>query len=135
MGCCAHSPRTITSPFHSTVAAIHGNAIALLTNAEIAQDYKAGDTIRLAAPDGSLRYGSLGLTRVDAETGVLHCDADVTSAIVAGCQGDNVCIEARDDLEDDHAALVTYLLSAVRRRDWHAVSDAANDLRVLEARR
>ena len=36
---------------------------------------------------------------------------------------------------DDHAALVAYLLSAVRRADWHAVSDAANDLRVLEAKR
>lgn len=37
-------------------------------------------------------------------------------------------------IADDHAALVAYLLSAVRRKDWHAVSDAANDLRVLEAR-
>ena len=36
---------------------------------------------------------------------------------------------------DDHGALVAYLLSAVRRKDWHAVSDAANDLRVLEASR
>lgn len=40
-----------------------------------------------------------------------------------------------DTYEADHAALVAYLLSAVRRSDWHAVSDAANDLRVLEARR
>ena len=38
-------------------------------------------------------------------------------------------------MTDDHAALVAYLLSAVRRGDWHAVSDAANDLRVLEAQR
>lgn len=35
----------------------------------------------------------------------------------------------------DHAALVAYLLSAVRRADWHAVADAACDLRVLEAKR
>lgn len=35
---------------------------------------------------------------------------------------------------DGHAALVAYLLSAVRRKDWHAVSDAANDLRVLESK-
>lgn len=40
-----------------------------------------------------------------------------------------------DTLTDDHAALVAYLLSAVRRKDWHAVSDAANDLRVMEAKR
>ena len=30
--------------------------------------------------------------------------------------------------------LVKYLLSCVERRDWHGVSDAANDLRVLEIR-
>lgn len=30
--------------------------------------------------------------------------------------------------------MVRYLLEAVKRRDWHAVSDAANDLRVLEAK-
>lgn len=41
---------------------------------------------------------------------------------------------APDKADADHAALVAYLLSAVRRSDWHAVSDAANDLRVLEAR-
>lgn len=39
------------------------------------------------------------------------------------------------DQANDRAVLVAYLLSAVRRSDWHAVSDAANDLRVLEARR
>ena len=37
----------------------------------------------------------------------------------------------------DHAAqhkiLMEYLLVMVARRDWHGVSDAANDLRVLEA--
>lgn len=33
----------------------------------------------------------------------------------------------------DLAALESYLASATRRRDWHAVSDAANDIRVLEA--
>jgi len=31
------------------------------------------------------------------------------------------------------AALMEYLMSALSVGDWHAVSDAANDLRVLEA--
>lgn len=29
--------------------------------------------------------------------------------------------------------LITYLLLKIEQRDWHGVSDAANDLRVLEA--
>lgn len=33
------------------------------------------------------------------------------------------------------AALMEYLMSALSVGDWHAVSDAANDLRVLEATR
>lgn len=32
-----------------------------------------------------------------------------------------------------HNALVEYLKVKVRDADWHGVSDAANDLRVLEA--
>lgn len=35
--------------------------------------------------------------------------------------------------EEAHAALVAYLKMKVDQRDWHGVSDAANDLRVLEA--
>lgn len=35
--------------------------------------------------------------------------------------------------EDHHAALVQYLKVKVEQADWHGVSDAANDLRVLEA--
>lgn len=35
--------------------------------------------------------------------------------------------------EEHREALIAYLLSCVEREDWHAVSDAANDLRVLEA--
>ena len=39
-------------------------------------------------------------------------------------------------VKDVHrATLIAYLLAAVDRADWHAVSDAANDLRVLEARK
>lgn len=34
---------------------------------------------------------------------------------------------------DQHATLVRYLLAKVAIADWHGVSDAANDLRVLEA--
>lgn len=33
------------------------------------------------------------------------------------------------------AALIAYLKMKVDQADWHAVSDAANDLRVLEAER
>lgn len=34
---------------------------------------------------------------------------------------------------DQHAALIAYLKAKVEARDWHGVSDAACDLRVLEA--
>jgi len=35
--------------------------------------------------------------------------------------------------EDQHARLTAYLDMKVEQCDWHGVSDAANDLRVLEA--
>ena len=35
--------------------------------------------------------------------------------------------------EEHHATLVAYLKAKVDIQDWHGVSDAANDLRVLEA--
>jgi predicted DNA-binding protein (UPF0278 family) len=35
--------------------------------------------------------------------------------------------------EEQHAALVADLKGKLHRADWHGVSDAANDLRVLEA--
>ena len=35
---------------------------------------------------------------------------------------------------EHRAALITYLKAKVVEGDWHGVSDAANDLRVLEAR-
>lgn len=35
--------------------------------------------------------------------------------------------------QERHAALLAYLYAKVQERDWHGVSDAANDLRVLEA--
>lgn len=36
---------------------------------------------------------------------------------------------------DARQALIDYLKMKVDQSDWHAVSDAANDLRVLEAQR
>lgn len=38
------------------------------------------------------------------------------------------------DYLDEHIALTRYLNVKALAGDWHAVSDAANDLRVLEAR-
>lgn len=35
--------------------------------------------------------------------------------------------------EEQHATLVAYLKVKAEQGDWHGVSDAANDLRVLEA--
>ena len=35
--------------------------------------------------------------------------------------------------EEQRAILITYLKVQVARNDWHGVSDAANDLRVIEA--
>ena len=51
----------------------------------------------------------------------------------------NAAMEAKDMREKSYykknrAAYVEYLLMCVRLGDWHGVSDAANDLRVLEAR-
>jgi hypothetical protein len=37
--------------------------------------------------------------------------------------------------EEHRQTLINYLLSKVEQADWHAVADAANDLRVLEAQR
>lgn len=36
-------------------------------------------------------------------------------------------------LQTQHSALLSYLSVKVEAADWHGVSDAANDLRVLEA--
>jgi hypothetical protein len=40
---------------------------------------------------------------------------------------------SKEDFEDCKKAYIKYLLMCVRLEDWHGVSDAANDLRVLEA--
>ena len=41
---------------------------------------------------------------------------------------------SKEDFEDCRKAYIEYLLMNVRLGDWHGVSDAANDLRVLEAK-
>jgi hypothetical protein len=38
-----------------------------------------------------------------------------------------------DQLVDEKHALITYLLAKVKSTDWHAVADAAMDLREIEA--
>ena len=38
------------------------------------------------------------------------------------------------EYEKNHTAYTEYLLMCVRIGDWHGVSDAANDLRVLDAK-
>ena len=43
-------------------------------------------------------------------------------------------IPTPSEYEKNRAAYIEYLLMCVRLGDWHGVSDAANDLRVLEAR-
>jgi len=39
-----------------------------------------------------------------------------------------------EEYEKNRAAYTEYLLMCVRISDWHGVSDAANDLRVLDAK-
>lgn len=39
----------------------------------------------------------------------------------------------RKTFEEARATLIAYLMHKVSIADWHGVSDAANDLRVLEA--
>lgn len=38
-----------------------------------------------------------------------------------------------EDYETQRAILIEYMRVMIARSDWHGVSDAANDLRVLEA--
>ncbi len=40
----------------------------------------------------------------------------------------------KDDLVEQKAALVAYLLSKVKAQDWHAVQDAGSDIRELDAK-
>ena len=40
----------------------------------------------------------------------------------------------RSDAMTDREILIQYLLMKVRQEDWHGVSDAANDLREMDAK-
>lgn len=44
--------------------------------------------------------------------------------------------EARErELSESKAALVLYLQSKIKQGDWHAVQDAASDIREIDAKR
>jgi len=43
-------------------------------------------------------------------------------------------MESLEDLKNRQKVLINYLVEKVKECDWHGVSDAANDLRVLEAK-
>jgi hypothetical protein len=48
----------------------------------------------------------------------------------------SICEPAQPSVyEQKHATLVAYLNMKVDESDWHGVSDAANDLRVMEAKK
>lgn len=51
------------------------------------------------------------------------------AALLAGVSRDR-----GSEIKREIAVVMGYLESCYRRRDWHGVSDAANDLRVLEER-
>ncbi len=119
------------------IAAIAGNCITL-QNCDDAKRLRGVERLTIYSPDGLLRTGGpFDVASVNLTHGTVIAMDPVQALIPTACAGDSLLIPRRDDAENsydaDHAALLTYLLSAVRRRDWHAVSDAANDLRVLEA--
>jgi hypothetical protein len=106
---------------------------------------KVGDVLRFGYDEtdpASIRPGYVTVRQVDGSC--VSADINFRSAVPAACDSDVVFIE-RDteslrDLhlrhkaeDDDIGAVEDYLVSCFRRRDWHGVSDAANDLRVLEA--
>ena len=73
------------------IEAIHGNIITMCSLDVSA--FNAGDRIRLGVGiDGPMRIGAVTLTKVDREAGQLHCDASVTSAIVAATAHDVIYI-------------------------------------------
>lgn len=49
-----------------------------------------------------------------------------------GSESEPTRVERESQLRARHAALLEYMRSCVRECDWHAVSDAANDLRCVE---
>lgn len=71
----------------------------------------------------------------DQQGGSGPCEPDCVKCALEPMPNGSVRYNLKRRDEDDHAILVEYLLSAVRRGDWHGVADAACDLRVLEAKR
>lgn len=58
--------------------------------------FSAGDRLRLSSShEGPPRHGHVTVTKVETH-GVVHCDERITSAIVAACDNDVVCIETLD---------------------------------------
>jgi 20S proteasome alpha/beta subunit len=43
--------------------------------------------------------------------------------------------EALAQTMDDMEVMIAYLMLKVKEKDWHGVADAANDIRVMEARK
>ena len=50
-----------------------------------------------------------------------------------GCRKNAYCATIRVDCTD-REILIDYLMMKARQEDWHGVSDAANDLREMDAR-
>lgn len=98
---------------------------------------RAGDVVRFGpsktADPMMMRREELTVSHVDA-TGAQFWTHGRKSWVAALCDdSDFVFVERAVEGAADIAALEAYLQSCVRRRDWHGASDAANDLRVLEA--
>jgi hypothetical protein len=111
----------------------------ILVRQEDARLLRGMGALAIYGPFGP-RPGVIRVRVVLCELGKVVALEPVRNTVPLACAGDSIGAvpsEARldDGYEQDHAALLAYLLSAVRRKDWHAVSDAANDLRVLEASR
>ena len=66
----------------------------------------------------------------------LHLNAHINlaAALIAGRMDKGEKHMTLAEYETNRAAYVEYLLMCVRIGDWHGVSDAANDLRVLDAK-
>lgn len=120
--------------------------VLIMDTLHASSEVAPGDVLRFSYADIRVahgwdipfRNGSVRVTGTSPQAGTyIRVDNDPKRDVIAFCDGDFAYVDeiAPDKANEDHAALVTYLLSAVRRNDWHAVSDAANDLRVLEARR
>jgi len=115
------------------IAAISGNRIILQEAADV-RAFRVDRSISILDPFGHSR-GVVSVAAMDVEQGVIVTVDSVASTAPTACAGDTIVAVSQsvDSYDADHATLVAYLLCCVRRMDWHGASDAANDLRVLEA--